>query len=373
MDSLNERESGAQPEILLRRVGFDAEGWIVSDLPHNRWLTPGIWHLQRGDERLVMKWLSASKPKGINPFEAHWSANSLTPTRWNYWAREALAYQSGLLERRFGGTDGFELPQVIAIDVTATDAVVLLSFVDGIGAEHWSIDDYGDAARALGAVHARSTAASEPWLSSGFIGDYSSEKPVDWSLLDSDDAWAQPIIAECFPPNLRALAVEVHHRRVELLAVVCRTERAVCHLDFWTKNLIRRADGRTALIDFAFVGDGALGEDIGNLIPDAAFDHFVPAGLLPELETIVIDGYLDGLSHGGWNGDPEAIRRSTWAAGVKYDWLTPLLLERASQGTHHRYGGTEPIDAAFMFKERGQALEFCLGRALRSLDTLPGR
>ena len=51
-----------------------------------------------------------------------------------------------------------------------------------------------------------------------------------------------------------------------------RLPRAVCHLDVWPNNIIRRAAGEIVLVDWAFAGDGALGEDIGNLVPDCVFD-----------------------------------------------------------------------------------------------------
>jgi hypothetical protein len=45
-----------------------------------------------------------------------------------------------------------------------------------------------------------------------------------------------------------------------------------------------------------------------------------------------------------------------WAAAVKYDWQTPMMLEVASATRQLRYGGTEEIDADYRFRERGRAL-----------------
>jgi thiamine kinase-like enzyme len=142
----------------------------------------------------------------------------------------------------------------------------------------------------------------------------------------------------------------------QLYGIAEHLPRTLCHLDFWTKNLIRRSDGAIVVLDWGFVGDGAIGEDIGNLVPDAAFDHFVPAAALPDLEAAVLAGYTAGLSQAGWSDDPRLVEIGMCASAVKYDWLTPFMLASASAERQLRYGGTEEIDADHRFRERGLAL-----------------
>ena len=96
----------------------------------------------------------------------------------------------------------------------------------------------------------------------------------------------------------------VHAHRERLYRISEALPRTLCHLDFWPKNLIRLPDGQVVLIDWSFAGLGALGEDAGNLVPDAAFDHFIPPSDLPHLEQVVFDGYLRGLRAAGWNETP---------------------------------------------------------------------
>ena len=358
-------------EVLLRRIGLEASGWRPTEVAHNRWLTPAIWILQRGDERVVLKWLSANRDRGTTTWEHHWTANSNSPRHWNYWLREALAYSHGLADSF--APSGLSAPACIGVDVTADDAVLALAFVDGVGGEHWAIDDYAAAALALGRAQAPYLCGqplpAHAWLTARFLREYTTDKPVDWSLLDDDRAWDQPLVRDCFPAALRAAAIELHRQRDRLFEIAEGLPTTLCHLDFWSKNLIRRPDGTFVLLDWAFVGIGAVGEDIGNLVPDAAFDHFVPSADLPALDKAVFDGYVDGLAAGGWTADPRIVRLGVLASAVKYDWLTPLMLANASAARHLRYGGMdEEIDATFRFRDRGAALLFNAQRAALALD-----
>ncbi len=64
-------------------------------------------------------------------------------------------------------------------------------------------------------------------------------------------------------------------------------------------------DPHTGAIDWGFMGVGAVGEDLVATVVSMAiwFPDFTP-DQLPALETIVLDGYMDGLRQTGWRGDP---------------------------------------------------------------------
>ncbi|MFF7154866.1 hypothetical protein [Streptomyces sp. NPDC008139] len=124
--------------------------------------------------------------------------------------------------------------------------------------------------------------------------------------------------------------------------------RTLCHLDVWPLNLIAQDDspahspgapaarptgGRTVLLDWAFVGEGAVGEDIANLIPDCVADGLIPGELLPEISAAVIEGYLAGARDAGAALGEDELRRSVAATGAaKYCWLAPLMLTRLAVG-----------------------------------------
>ncbi len=110
----------------------------------------------------------------------------------------------------------------------------------------------------------------------------------------------------------RPLAKQLHVNRDGLYAICEALPRALCHLDFWSTNLIVSPDGSHTLLDWAFVGDGAMNEDIGNLIPDACFDHFIDSVDLPALDAAVLGGYVSDVREAGWDGDDDVVRLGVW-------------------------------------------------------------
>lgn len=137
----------------------------------------------------------------------------------------------------------------------------------------------------------------------------------------------------------------------------------MCHLDVWPNNLFGRVDGGVDLVDWSFTGDGALGEDPGNLVPDAVFDGFLPSATLPELDRLVWDGYRSGLDASAWNGDRRLARLGMCASAVKYHWLAPLMLGKLHDEVHLGYGGYDAVDSAHRYRERFATLAHLVGWA----------
>jgi len=361
------------PVELLDRLGIQAEV-DPEPLAHNGWLTPGIWKVHTPDGAAVLKYLSARRPRGQTAWEAHWTSGDHDPGRWNYWAREALVYRDRLFEA-FAGS-GLGAPEPLAVEVADTDAVLLLAWQVGRPAEDWEAADYAPTARALGRAQGPylvNRALPElGWLSRGFLRDYSSEKPVEWWVLEDDDAWAHPLARAAFPPDLRDRLRFMHDNRERLYRINEALPRTLCHLDFWTKNLIAAPGGETVVLDWAFFGLGALGEDIGNLIPDAVFDLFLPARFLPVLETAVFDAYEAGLRESGWDGDIRLARLGMWSSAVKYDWLGPATVIGAQTSDHLRYGGVESVDPVHKLSERAAGLLHLADWAEKALELAEG-
>jgi hypothetical protein len=110
------------------------------------------------------------------------------------------------------------------------------------------------------------------------------------------------------------------------------------------------------LIDWSFSGDGAIGEDIGNLVPDSIFDLQVDALELPRLEALLPAAYLSGLRAAGWSGDDRLVMLGIHASAVKYDWLGPRVIARTlADNVNEGYGG-QIVDAADILAARWAGL-----------------
>ncbi|MFI7642158.1 hypothetical protein [Nonomuraea sp. NPDC049400] len=342
-----------EDEISRVLGGVDA---VVEPLTHNpkNAVTGGIWRVRRGSRSAVLKVLTRRKDGGEG-----WG-HSDDPRHWNYWRREADVYAGGLPGLWAGS--GLTAPKLLElVERDDGDLALWTEDVAGRPGTAWDVERHTLFGHQLGLAQGAAGEVERPWLSRSFLRDYLGSKPVPYELLEDDAVWRHPLVSENFPPGLRGELVRLHRDREEFLAVLESLPRALCHLDVWPSNVIDR-DGESVLVDWAFAGDGALGEDVGNHIPDSVFDLFLPADLLPGLDAAVYGAYVRGLRESGWRGDERLVRLAVCASAVKYDFLAPMMLAGVGQAQLD-YGGARPVDAARRYRERGKALMFLMGWA----------
>jgi hypothetical protein len=325
-------------------------------LVHNPWngVTAGVWRVRAGDRTAVLKVLTRTKET-----DGHWAASD-NPRHWNYWRREAHVYESGLAQ--VWQPYGIRAPRLLAsVERPDGDVALWLEDVPGEPGTSWPLARHIEHARRLGVAQGAARPPDEPWLSRRFLRDYIGGKNLGQDLLDDDEAWRQPLVRDHFPAGLRRDMVRLHHDRDWFLDVMESLPRAFGHLDQWPANV--RAHGpHSVLFDWAFAGDGALGEDLGNYLPDSVFDLFVSADRLPEYAVAAYEAYLHGLRESGWRGDEHLVRLAVCASAVKYDWLTAGMLARAD-AEQLDYGGHRTVSAGLRYRERGSVLAFLAGWA----------
>ncbi|CAL9409294.1 hypothetical protein SUDANB105_01615 [Streptomyces sp. enrichment culture] len=354
----------ASPDTEAREILGGAGRPVLEPLVHNpkNGVTAGVWRVRRGERTAVLKVLTCRKEA-----DGRWAASD-DPRHWNYWRREAHVYDSGLA--RHWQPYGIRAPRLLArVDRPDGDIALWLEDVPGEPATAWPLARHIEHARRLGAAHGAGEPACRPWLSRRFLRQYVSANTLGQELLDDAAAWAQPLVRDHFPPGLRTAMVRLRHDREWFLHIMESLPRTFAHLDMWPAN-VRSSGPDSVAFDWAFPGDGALGEDLGNYLPDSVFDLFVPADRLPEYATAAYEAYLHGLRETGWRGDERLVRLGVCASAVKYDWLTALMLARAGE-EQLDYGGAGTVSPELRYRERGKALAFLAGWAAEARTLAP--
>ncbi len=284
------------------------------------------------------------------------------PSHWNFWAREALIYNSPF--SAWLAPAGVRLPDVyeLSLEQQARRATLVLEDIDGRGGATLTEDDYVTIASAWG--RAQGLLASEragearalTWWSRAFLRRYTASKPVDYGMLHDEAAWQAPLIAGNWPPALRDGLALLHDRAEQLYACLEAGPQVLCHLDFWPNNVFVETGDGVVLVDLGFCGWGSPAEDIGNFAPDAVFDGFLPAERLHPVGERMLAAYNRSLVE-VWPAAGELdLERLYRASAVKYVWLGPLLLARAQATVQTAYGGAPLEDAAQQYRARGAAL-----------------
>jgi hypothetical protein len=317
----------------------------AEELPHNAvsGATGGIWRVRRAGTDAVLKLSTPGRPDAAPHFQA-----SHEPGHWNYWRRELLAYRTGLAHTAFADA-GLSAPALLDTEERADGSVAMwLEHVTGLAGTACGSAELGDVAYRMGVAQARwlGRPPTDAWLARDFLRDYTGAQSAR-----AEPDWEQPVAVDTWSPRLRADLRTLWQRRAEVLAATDALPRTLCHHDLWPMNLIVGAAG-PVLLDWAFTGPGAIGEDVANLTLDAFFDGLIDISLLDDVVAAVADGYRRGL---GAAVDAATITRAIKLTGAaKYFWLAPRMLATAAQG--HRRGAYDSRDTAATFAGRAPVL-----------------
>ena len=320
--------------------------------------TGGIWRVTGPGGTAILKH-ATSTGEGAG----HWPA-STDPHHWNYWQREYLAYNTGAVAEYCDRAD-LTAPAMLAAGERPDGSVELwLEALDAPSPAHWSLDQLAYTARQLGIAQASLREEPEqPWGSRRFLRTYAGRR--DFGQIP----WDHPLIAAHWPENLRDGLRRIWERRTDLFDLAEALPQTLCHLDLWPMNLTHRTH-TPALLDWAFTGTGAIGEDLANLIPDTFFDGLAPIDELEATESALIDAYLTGLAEAGYRGE-DTTRKAIAATGAaKYAWLAPAMLTGLTAGKPAASANydTESDDAAVL-RRRAPIFTMLVRWASAALDS----
>ncbi len=234
------------------------------------------------------------------------------PADWDYWKREAMAYDAGLL---LDLGDGLVAPRCFAVGEIDDDRVAIwLEDIEEVGPRSWPIVRYGLAARHIGRFNGGYlTGRALPdwsWLSPGRLRQWLSMSEP--GLADLPRLAAHPIGTAWLTDDTVDRIQRQWRDRERLLRGLDRLPPCLCHHDAFRRNLIaaRAADGReqTAAIDWVGVGRGIVGDDLAALVAITLQFLDVDVSDAAELDRIAYDGYVAGLRDVGASIDEREVR-----------------------------------------------------------------
>lgn len=255
---------------------------IESLRPRSFASTVGVWRVRCPGRSAVLKLIRL----GAAPLP-RWPSEP-DPSDPYYWRREALVYESGLVD----GLDELRAPHLLAT-FEREDGSVAIWLEDVPESPPWTPERLGAFARRLGRTQAglAHRLPDETWLPRGFLRRYLQLHGIGG--------------AEC----------------KSVLAQLDTLPHTVAHNDLHPANV--HGDG-TVVLDWAFCGLAPLGLDAGVLVGDGVADDVIPAEQAAAAATAAWDGYAVGLRDGGFDGDVDAIR---WAflrgTALRLSWLDP--------------------------------------------------
>ena len=295
-----------------------------------------------------------------------------------YPQREADAYRSGWLDDL---PSGLAAPACYGVveHLNGGIWVWLEEVADDIG-PRWPLERYSLAARHLGQFNGAYLMGQPlptwPWFSTRWLRRVVAQTAS--AIAQLSDVLAYPLVRRWLPGDASDRCFRLWAERERLLDALDRLPRTICHLDAFSRNLFSRRgvdSDQTVAIDWAFVGRGAVGEEIEPLVCRSLGFYDVALTQAQELDGVVFAGYLDGLRDAGWQGDPRQVRLGYTAAValrclVTIGQILPTVLDESQHSLTLQIVG-HPIGEVLDHNAAWHRFQFGLAdESLELLDTL---
>jgi hypothetical protein len=229
--------------VVRAALGSAAElaDWHVESInPGMGWATGAMYRVTGSallDQQLV-SWSSILKVLSLTASSFNQASREIDHPL--YWEREALAYQSGLLDDLSGGVTA---PRCLIVTRGPGDTLWLwLEEAREQYGPRWPLDQYARAARCLGRFNGAYLAGrpmpAHPWL----CGPASLRGMLDGfaGLLDAirdPQAWQHPLIQRAISASAAPRLLRLWNERAPLLDALERLPQTLCHKDAWRRNM----------------------------------------------------------------------------------------------------------------------------------------
>jgi hypothetical protein len=230
-----------------------------------------------------------------------------SPDGFAYWRREAEALASGILDDL---TPGLRAPQCYEASKQPDGSVWLWMEKVQKDPISWTVSRFAETARLLGKWQGQylvgKSLPEEDWLTpSGWNRDFVEENAATLELLKQ--SLDKPWVRYAYPEDKLNELLWAWEEREVFYQALENLPQVFCHRDVFGRNLMDR-QGEVVLIDWAYPGIGALGEELTPLVQATYLWHEVGKEVYRELEEEVLCGYLEGLRAAGWQGDAGLVR-----------------------------------------------------------------
>jgi hypothetical protein len=303
--------------------------------------------------------------------------NHSDPGHPTYWKREAIIYRGDFLDRL---PPGLSAPSCFDVGEQPERIWLWLEEIyDEVGAV-WPLAEYGAAARHIarfnGAYLNGQPLSAEPWMSNGVLRIREASATPFWNAFV---VWRDhPRFQLVWPGDMTNRIRRLWEERNRILEALDQLPQVLCHADFDRRNLFARRthDGQpeTVAIDWAFLGCGAIGEDIASLVMSSVLWNMGPLPAdLPELSRICYEGYLEGLIDAGWEGDERLARQGyTSALALRFGPFAGAINAIRAEEDAMRVRVEEAFGASFdVLLERFAAVQpFVLDMGDEALDLI---
>ncbi len=156
-------------------------------------------------------------------------------------------------------------------------------------------------------AHGRMNQADYPWLSQNWLAGWV-HGPLTkiFGLFEGMNGYQHPLLSAYFAPEELATVRQLWADRQHNLDRLAQLPQTMCHLDAHRGNLCWHGE-QLVLFDWAFVGVGALGEELAAFIGATLLLDYLPLDEGEKLEQVAFEGYTAGLRAAGWRGDESLI------------------------------------------------------------------
>lgn len=311
------------PAAVERAVGDGQAEWTAErlgsdgDFPNG-----GMWRMRQAgasDASVVVKRTGPQFLGGT----AHVWRGSADPDHPQWWGREAVFYRHELAGSGWS-------PEARAADCYAIDdhdngvRDLWLEDVDEIPLAR---ADYDRVVAALARWQLHHREVDEPWLSHDWIPAHLQRRSLDNTETLDHPGWSKLFdvgFTEAVRDSVRSRVTD------PLVAAQILNElpQLLTHYDFHHMN-IGQADGQAVIIDWATVGMGPVGHDVGFML----IDHGPELGPdLPKAWNHLVDVYTAALPSADSELTPAQIRRSVAISNViRHGWVIDHALSLADQ------------------------------------------